>query len=300
MSTPREAPILQLGLSAYDLSMANFLALARAADAAGVDSLWLGEHVFHPREYTSVHPGSAKKQHHSGPVVQERTHLLDPLTALSAAAVVTERIRLATGILVLPLRDPLLVSRALATLDEISGGRIVLGVGAGWLEEEFQALGIEFGDRGRRLREAVTVIRSCLGGGFVEHHGKVFDFDALQVVEEPVHVPLIMGGNSDVALKRAASVGDGWFSSGSLSQDEAVALRRRVLDLLDERGRDETSFEMVVRPDRSDADGVVSCVEAGYRHVVVWADQVWSASDPAEVQVERLRDALGTMRERAR
>lgn len=295
----RAGDVLSIGVSAYDLPMADLMALGRAADAAGVDSLWLGEHVFHPRTSTSVHPGADQTQHHTGPIVHERTHLLDPLVALSAVAAVTSRIRIATGILVLPLRDPLLVSRALATLDEVSVGRMTLGAGAGWLEEEFQAMGIDFGDRGRRLRESVTIIRSALSGGFFEHHGKVFDFDELQVVETPATVPIILGGNGDVALKRAAAVGDGWFSSGSLGLDDATAMRARMLEMLGERGRDESDFEMVVRPTLADEASVVPMVEAGFRHVVVWADQLWSPSDPEDVQVERLRAAVQLLRRQA-
>lgn len=287
---------LRLGISAYDLPVADFLHLARAADAAGADSLWLGEHVFHPRHYASQHPGSHAVQHHTGPVVQERTHLLDPVAALAAAAAVTHRIRLATGILVLPLRHPLLVSRALATLDELAPGRLTLGVGAGWLAEEFEALDVDFAERGRRLREGVQIVRACLGGGFVEHHGTAFDFEPLQMVERPVRVPIIMGGNSDLALRRAAALGDGWFSSGSVGLDEAVALRSRLLELLAERGRDESDFEIVVRPDGADPRTVAAYVGAGFRHVIVWADQVWRPDGTAHEQVDGLQSRLTALR----
>ena len=276
---------LQIGLSAYDLPAADFLSLARAADQAGVHSLWLGEHVFHPKVYTSVHPGSHQTQHHTGPLVQEHTHLLDPLTTLAAAAAVTSRIRLATGIFVLPLRDPVLVSRALLTLDEISAGRFTLGAGAGWLAEEFAALGIDFEHRGRRTRESIAVIRACLGGGFVGRQGKIFAFDELLMTEEPVHVPVILGGNGEVALKRAAAVADGWFSSGSLTLEEAARLRGRMLTHLEERGRSEADFEMIIRPERAETDEIASFVDLGYRHVVVWADQVWDPRDTFEQQV---------------
>ncbi|MFC3242788.1 TIGR03619 family F420-dependent LLM class oxidoreductase [Gordonia humi] len=246
-----------------------------------------------PRAVRERAPGGANTaQHHIGPVVHPTTHLLDPTATLAAAAMVTTRIQLGTAVLVLPLRHPLLVGRALATLDELAPGRIVLGVGAGWLREEFTALDVDFADRGRRLRESVSILRSCLGGGFVEHHGTVFDFDALQMVEKPVHVPLIVGGNGPVALRRAATLGDGWFSSGSLDLDESVALRDSLVELLAERGRSEDDFEIVIRPKHADVDVVRAHAEAGLRHVVVWADQVWDAEDPRSVQIEKLREFL--------
>lgn len=292
--TARDTPV-RLGLSAYDLPMSDFVELARDADRAGVDSLWLGEHVFHPKEYSSEHPGSHKTQHHAGPIVQERTHLLDPFVTLAAAAAVTERIRLATGIFVLPLRDPLLVARAVASLDELSEGRFVLGTGAGWLREEFDALGIDFGTRGRRLREAVQVLKLALAGGFVEHHGDVFDFEALQVCEQPAHVPIIMGGNSDIALKRAARLGDGWFSSGSLSVDEASQIRTHLLGLLASNGRSEESFEIVVRPEVAGPDEVAAWAAAGFRHIIVWADGVWTG-DTASERRESLELSMAALR----
>jgi probable F420-dependent oxidoreductase len=288
---------MRIGLSAYDMAAADLLDLVRAAEDAGFDSLWLGEHVFHPQEYTSVHPGHEVKQHHTGPIVQENTHLLDPLVTLAAAAATTERIRLATGVFVLPLREPLLVARAAATLAEISGGRFVLGVGAGWLTEEFDALGVDFRKRGRRLDESLAVLRACLGGGPVEHHGDIFDFAALEMTPAPVDVPLVIGGNSDAALRRAARSGDGWFSSGTPDFEEAVRLRDRLQGLREELGKKAEPFETVVRIEGADPQDVRRYGAAGFDHVVIWADQVWPADGSLDEKRTRLTQAARALRD---
>lgn len=288
---------MRIGLSAYDMTAADLLDLVRAAEDAGFDSLWLGEHVFHPQEYTSVHPGHEVKQHHTGPIVQENTHLLDPLVTLAAAAATTERIRLATGVFVLPLREPLLVARAAATLAEISGGRFVLGVGAGWLLEEFDALGVPFRTRGRRLDESLSVLRACLGGGPVEHHGDIFDFAALEMAPAPVDVPLVIGGNSDAALRRAARSGDGWFSSGTPDFEEAVRLRDRLQGLREELGKKAEPFETVVRIEGADPQDVRRYGAAGFDHVVIWADQVWPADGSLDEKRARLTQAARALRD---
>lgn len=287
---------MRIGLSAYDMTAADLLDLVRAADEVGFDSLWLGEHVFHPQDYSSVHPGHEVKQHHTGPLVQERTHLLDPLVTLAAAAATTRRIRLATGVFVLPLREPLLVARAAASLAEISGGRFVLGVGAGWLAEEFDALGVPFRTRGRRLDESLAVLRGCLAGGPVEYHGEIFDFAALEMVAAPVEVPLVVGGNSDAALRRAARAGDGWFSSGTPDFAEAVRLRDRLRGLREELGKQAEPFETVVRIEGADPQDVRRYGAAGFDHVVIWADQVWPDGGSLEEKRSRLLQAARELR----
>jgi probable F420-dependent oxidoreductase len=287
---------VRIGLSAYDMRAADLVDLARAADDAGFDSLWLGEHVFHPQHYTSNHPGHEVAQHHTGPIVQDQTHLLDPLVTLAAVAAVTSRIRLATGIFVLPLREPLLVARAAATLAEISEDRFVLGVGAGWLAEEFDALGVPFRARGKRLDDALDVLRACLAGGVVEHHGPVFDFAPLEMTPKPVSVPVVVGGNSEAGLRRAARVGDGWFSSGTPDFDEAVRLRDRLHELRRELGKETEPFETVVRIEGADPDVVRRYATSGFDHVVVWADTVWPAEGSLEEKRARLMHAASVLR----
>jgi probable F420-dependent oxidoreductase len=278
---------LRIGLSAYDMRAPDLVELARTADELGFDSLWLGEHVVLPRGYASEHPthGETSHQHHSGPVVDLSTELLDPWAALGAAAAATSRIRLATGIYLLPLRHPLLTARAACTLQDVSGGRFVLGVGAGWLEEEFDALGVPFGDRASRLEEALAVVRRATAGGAFAHRGRHFAFDPVQVSPRPVDVPVVLGGNSDRALQRAARLGDGWFASGTPSFDDAVRWWERLTELA---GR---PFPTHVRIEKPDPDLVDRYRSTGFDEVIVWADQVWTGATLAARQASLARAA---------
>ena len=157
---------LRVGLSAYDISATELVQLAASADAAGFESLWLGEHIVLPSDYGSEHPttGDTAHQHHTGPIVDPSTKLLDPLVALAACASVTTQLRLATGIFILPLRHPLITARMTLTLQDVAGGRFLLGVGSGWLEEEFDALAVPFDDRAARMDETLAILRRAWSG----------------------------------------------------------------------------------------------------------------------------------------
>ena len=159
------------------------------------------------------------------------------MVALGAVAGATTRIGLATGMYILPLRHPLAVARATCTLQEVSGGRFRLGIGAGWLREEFVALDVPFESRGARLEEAVEVVRRAWRGGPFAYRGDHFAFDEVQITPRPTPVPLVLGGNSPRALRRAATLGDGWFSSGTPSLPEAIRMRDELSRLRDQTGR---------------------------------------------------------------
>ena len=249
-------------------------------------SLWLGEHIVLPADYGSEHPttGDTAHQHHPGPIVDPTTKLLDPLVALAACASVTTHLRLATGIFILPLRHPLLTARMTLTLQELAGGRFVLGVGAGWLEEEFDALDVPFDDRAARMDETLTILRQAWSGDTFAHDGSLFTFGNVQLTPEPVDVPLILGGNSERALRRAATAGDGWFSSGTPSFDDAVRLRDRLVELRDP-GRTSGEFPIYVRVAHPDQADLARYQAAGFEHVLIWADQLW----PAEGDLDHKR-----------
>ena len=268
---------MRIGISAYDMTATGLLDLASAADAAGFDTLWLGEHLFLPVAYEAEHPtsGGDAHKHHTGPVVSPETELLDPLVELAAVAGATRRIRLATGIFILPLRHPLATARAAATLQEVSCGRFLFGVGFGWLEEEFDALGIPFDERVGRFEESIDVMRAAWAGGPFEHHGRHFSFDTVQLTTRPVPVPLILGGNSPRALRRAARLGDGWFSSGTPDLDEAQRLRDELHRLRHDAGRTEP-VRVFVRVEPADPAMIERYAAAGFDDVAVWADQLWA------------------------
>jgi probable F420-dependent oxidoreductase len=279
---------MRVGLSVYNVLASDLVDLAVAADELGFDSLWLGEHIVLPVGYASDHPttGTTAEQHRTGPIVDPDTNLLDPLVALAACAARTRHIDLATGIFLVPLRPPAISARMIHTLDQISGGRVVLGVGSGWLEEEFRAVGAPFEARGQRLAEAIEVMRLAWAGGPFSYHGRFFDLDQVQLCAEPIRVPVIMGGNTDVALRRAARLGDGWFASGTPDYDDACRLRDSVLTFRDGAGEDArtagSDFLIYTRAAQADPALLDRYDRAGFERVLVWADQVWPAAASLE------------------
>lgn len=197
--------------------------LAAHAEARGFTSVWVTDHIAIPVQSASAYPYSGDRR----PPWEPTVLYLDALTALTWVAALTRRVRLGVSVLVLPMRHPLPVAKAVATLDYLSRGRTVLGVGAGWLEEEFALLGQPFADRGRRLDEAIQVLRACWGPDPVRHHGTHYQFAEFGMDPKPPQggrLPILAGGEGDVALRRVAAVCDGWQPLG-LAPD---AYRERV------------------------------------------------------------------------
>jgi probable F420-dependent oxidoreductase len=187
-----------------------FTHLVQTAERTGFESLWTVEHVVIPQDYKSPYPYSS-----SGKIPgREEVPIQDPLLPLAYAAAITKTINLATGILILPQRHPLYVAKEVATLDVMSGGRVVLGIGSGWLKEEFDALGLDFHQRGRRTDEAIQAMRALWTETSASFHGKHFDFTNAKSFPKPVQkggVPIVIGGHSPSAARRAGRFGDGFF-----------------------------------------------------------------------------------------
>ena len=172
--------------------------------------------------------------------------LYDPWVTLAYVAAATERIRLGTSVYVLPLRHPIVSARAITTLDVLSGGRVEVGIGMGWLREEFEAVGESFDRRGRRADEIVEILRRLWTEREIEHHGEFYDFAPLRFEPKPVqdpHPPIVVGGESAAALRRAARLGDGWISSGNQTLDELGSSIEALRTLRSEMGRTEHRFE---------------------------------------------------------
>jgi len=276
---------MRIGISSYDLPVTDFLAMSAAGEAAGFDGVWLGEHVVAPIAYDSSHPtqpasaGSKGRAEHAGkPIVDVSVELLDPLLALTAAAMRTRKFRLATGIYLVGLRHPLLTARAGVTLHDLSGGRFRLGIGAGWLKEEFAALDVQFTGRTSRLEEAIEVLRAAWSGGPFAYAGRHYTIAELQVATHAVDVPIIMGGNSEPALRRAARLGDGWFTSGVLSFDEAVRLRDQLDALCTKAGR-ARPLQTTWRIQAADPALVEKYRAEGFEELLVMQYSVWNGAD---------------------
>jgi probable F420-dependent oxidoreductase len=187
----------------------GLVTLARGAEAAGFESVWTVEHVIYPEGYESAYPYDP-----SGRMAMDSaTPLPDPLLWLAFVAAASETLRLGTGILILPLRNPLVLAKELATLDHLSGGRVELGIGVGWLEEEFDALGVPFARRGARTDEYIEVLRALWDGDHATHDGEFVSFADVSSNPKPTNgrVPIHVGGHSRAAAERAGRLGDGFF-----------------------------------------------------------------------------------------
>jgi probable F420-dependent oxidoreductase len=262
---------MRFGLSVYDVSATELADLAAAAETAGFDTLWLGEHLLRPVDYHAVHPTREPEQELAARIVGPETRLTDPLVALAAAAGRTSRLQLATGIFVLPLRHPLAVARATLTLQELAGGRLLFGVGLGWLREEFEALGVPFDGRAARFSEGLDILRKAWAGGPFEHHGSVYDFGPVELTAQPARIPLVLGGNTEPALRRAALRADGWFASGTPSPAEAVDLMARLDAAQAAAGR---AVPLTTYVRASPAADITRYAAAGYSQLVFWAHEL--------------------------
>jgi len=220
-------------------------AVARAAEARGVATLWAGEHVV-----MVDHPASRYPYSGDGAIaVPAAADWLDPLVALSFAAAATESITLATGVLLLPEHNAVLLAKQAASLDVLSGGRLTIGIGVGWSREEFEALGIPFERRGARAAEYLHAMRVLWRDDVASYDGEFVSFSDVRLNPKPVRdrvIPVIVGGNSDPALRRVATMADGWYGF-NLAGPEAVADRLECLSAhCAEAGRDRDDLYLAV------------------------------------------------------
>lgn len=234
-----EGDFVKIGLQAIGIGAGArpdvLHAVARAAEDAGFATLWAGEHVvLFDRHDDSTYPYANDGQLS----VRSAADWLDPFAALGWAAAATTTIGVATGICLVPERNPLILAKQAASLDHLSGGRFTLGAGVGWMVEEFTALGVPFERRAQRTREYVEVMRRLWREDAASFEGEFVHFAGARSFPKPVRrtVPVLLGGESDAALRRAAAYGDGWYGF-NLSAEEA-AERIGVLERrLAERGR---------------------------------------------------------------
>ena len=215
--------------------------LCRRAEAVGFESVWGGEHVIMPSEFDSKYPYTA-----DGKIPAEPdTPIPDPLIWLAYVAAAAPTLQLGTCILIVPQRNPLVLAKELATLDQLSGGRVELGLGVGWIKEEFDALGIEWARRGARNDEYVAAMRELWRGPHAEYHGEFVDFPKVTSSPRPVKgdIPILVGGDSDAAIRRAVKIADGFFP-GEGDAEQLGALLARLRQAAEIAGRDPDSIEV--------------------------------------------------------
>ncbi len=245
------------------------LEICRRAEAAGFESLWGGEHVIMPSTIESSYPYTK-----DGKIpAQPDTPIPDPLIWLAFAAAAAPTMRLGTCILIVPQRNPLILAKELATLDQLSGGKVELGLGVGWLEEEFDALGVPWERRGARNDEYIEAMRTLWSGPEVEFHGEFVDFPKVTCSPRPVQesIPILVGGDSDVAIRRAARLADGYFP-GEGDADRLAALITRVRQAATDADRDPDTIEinaMFGQHIKDPAVGVEKFLELGVGRAMV-------------------------------
>lgn len=245
--------------------------VARKAEEVGFESLWMGEHPVIPVHYQTRYPLSA-----DGKVPHYYHRICDPFISLAAAVAVTSRIRLATGICLLAERNPLLVAKEVATLDHLSSGRVILGVGGGFFREEAEIMGTDFDRRYLRIRESVLAMREIWTKEEAEFHGRIIDFPPIRSEPKPVQKPwppVHLGSVGEKAIRRVARWADGWcpvsfFPPEQMSQDV-----KRIRDLAREFGRDPASLEMSIFVGISEESPMVDIIrrweEVGFDRVVL-------------------------------
>ena len=194
----------------------------RQAEECGFESAWIGEHLIMPVHYSSRYPYTSDGRFPAPLDVPFH----DPMLALAFAAAVTSKIRLATGIFVVPLRNPVTTAKSVASLDVLSNGRVIFGIGIGWFAEEFAAAGASFSDRALRTREYLELMKALWTQDDPIYEGKTFSVKGVRFNPKPVqkpHPPIVVGGTSDSAIKRAVRYGDGWYGVAR-SMEEARSL----------------------------------------------------------------------------
>ncbi|MDH5672440.1 MAG: LLM class F420-dependent oxidoreductase [Myxococcales bacterium] len=241
--------------------------LAQTAEAVGVESIFTVEHVAVPVGYESQYPYS-KSGKMPGP---ESSPIPDPLLPLAFVASITKSLRLGTGILILPQRHPIYVAKEIATLDVLSGGRVLFGIGSGWLQEEFEALGVPFNQRGRRTDEAIEAIRSLWAPEPKAFEGKYYAWNAVHSNPKPVQqpgVPILIGGHSEAAARRAARLGDGFFPARG-DDETLLPLLAEMRAECERVGRDPSEIEITTGVGQPTIDKVRHAEELGICRLVI-------------------------------
>jgi probable F420-dependent oxidoreductase len=273
--------------------------LASTLAQAGLESVWVSDHIVMPASIDSRYPFAADGK----ATWSSETPYLDALIALALAAGATEHVTIGTAVLVLPLRHPVELAKQAASIDVASGGRLSLGVGAGWLEEEFQALNVPYERRGARLEEWMAIARACWSGRPPARRTELYDLPADVIsLPRPAHdIPLLVGGHTRAALRRAGRVGDGWLGQQSLPALAPDELKREIAVVraaADEAGRDPGGLHVVLRivetAGRSDevAARLSELAAAGVDEIVV--DTRWEAGEP-EAASATLRAAAAAL-----
>lgn len=266
--------------------------LARACEEAGFDSVAVSDHVVYPSYLSSKYPYTPD----GTPLFSPDEDWPDPWVVIGAMSSVTTTLKFITNVYVLPLRNPFVVAKAVGTAAYLSDGRVGLGIGAGWMEEEFSLLEQPFARRGKRMDEMVEVIRTLWSGGMVEHHGEFYDFDPVEMRPAPPGpVPIYVGGHSEVAFRRAARLGDGWLGV-HYQVDELLGYCTQLQQAREDAGTADRPFEIIASPLAVPTPDLIEELEAA--GVTTILTSAWMAVGMTAPAVEQAEEMIRTYGER--
>jgi probable F420-dependent oxidoreductase len=263
--------------------------LARAAEEAGYDSMVVPDSICYPQHSVSTYPFNPDGSRE----FLEDKPFLEPFSLIPALGAVTASIRFVTFVLKLPVRNPVLVAKQATSTAVLTGNRLVLGVGSSPWREDYEALGVPWERRGRRMDEELAVIRGLSAGGYFEYHGEIFDIPPVKIAPVPDEpIPILVGGHGDAALRRAARVGDGWLHGGGDPAD-LPGLLARLAEYRQAEGTAGRPFEVhVISLDAYSLDGVRRLEEQGVTDVIVgfrWPYDVGPDREPLASKIVNLR-----------
>ncbi len=280
---------VRFSLQSHWMPEAWYPDLAVESERLGFDVFWVGDHVAAPIEYEPRYPFGTTGR----PTMRPETPLPDVFAVLAAAAMRTDRIRVGTNVTVLPMRPLLLTARSAATVQNLSGGRFVLGVGIGWQREEFEAIGMPFTRRGARTDDMLELLPKLWTGEVVEHDGLAASFGPLMLspgVCAPI--PIMGSGHSAAGLRRSARL-NGWCGPPGPSLEENLQIRDRLLAEREAVGRLDEPFQMWFRPGHGSAEEIAAYVEAGFEHLTL-TPAYGGTPDTLEEALEGIRSAAVT------
>ncbi len=271
-------------LTDYSIDVA---VVAKRAEELGYSTFWVPEHPILPVNTSSPWPGSP-----DGKIPKVYADIVDPFVALGRASAVTSTIKLATGICLVPERNPLLLAKEVATLDMYSRGRFMFGIGAGWLKEETDILGGDFDHRWAQTREAVLAMKELWTTVEAEYHGKYYDFPPVYSFPRPVqrpHPPVLLGGMAKNVFKRVVDYGDGWMPN-RVTPEQIKAGRATLDELAEAAGRDPNSIQVIVYGQPADPDILKQFEEAGADEVALRLET--AEEDEALANLEKMAEAV--------
>jgi probable F420-dependent oxidoreductase len=262
--------------------------LARAAEAAGYASFSVADSLIYPKESDSTYPYTDDGNRE----FLEDKAFIETFTLIAALGAVTERIRFTPFVLKLAVRPPALVAKQAMSIAALNGGRLGLGVGLSPWPEDFTVMGVPWERRGKRMDEAIDIVRGLSTGEYFEYHGEFFDIPAVKMTPAPPEpIPLLVGGHSDAALRRAVVRGDGWMHAGG-DPEELDAMLAKLARIREQEGRTDDPFEVhVISFDAYTPDGVKRLEDKGVTDAIVgfrWPYIKGSDTEPLATKIENL------------